>query len=142
VPTSAAREAWLVVGRRGGKSPIAALIAVYLACFRDHRTVLTRAGETGIVAVIAADRAQARVVFHYIEGLIDGVPMLQRMVRRRTTEAIHLANRIVLEVHTASFKTIRGRTIVAAWCDEIASGNRGNCPSTCAFYLLRPPRQR
>src|SRR5262249_51293289 len=30
-PSQAAREAWLVVGRRGGKSRIASLIAVFLA---------------------------------------------------------------------------------------------------------------
>jgi len=29
-------EAWLVIGRRGGKSQIAALVAVYLAAFRDY----------------------------------------------------------------------------------------------------------
>jgi hypothetical protein len=40
LPTAAAREAWLVVGRRGGKSMVAALIAVFLACFRDYRDVL------------------------------------------------------------------------------------------------------
>src|SRR5512140_158540 len=35
-PTEQASEAWLVVGRRGGKSLIAALVAVFLACFRDY----------------------------------------------------------------------------------------------------------
>ena len=58
-PTTAAREGWMVVGRRGGKSRIAALLAVYLACFRKYRLA---AGERGVVMVIAADRRQARVV--------------------------------------------------------------------------------
>ena len=35
-PKVQAPEAWLIVGRRGGKSRIAALVAVYLACFRDY----------------------------------------------------------------------------------------------------------
>ena len=39
-PTKAYDEAWLVCGRRGGKSRILALIAVYLACFRDYRPFL------------------------------------------------------------------------------------------------------
>ena len=34
-PAGGAREAWLVVGRRGGKSMILALIAVFLAAFAD-----------------------------------------------------------------------------------------------------------
>jgi hypothetical protein len=33
-PTRAAREAWCIAGRRGGKSRIAAAVAVYLAAFR------------------------------------------------------------------------------------------------------------
>jgi hypothetical protein len=34
--TSPAHEGWLIVSRRGGKSRIAATVAVYLACFRDY----------------------------------------------------------------------------------------------------------
>src|SRR5262245_31979976 len=41
-------EAWLVVGRRGGKSFILATIAVFLACFRDWRSYLGP-GERGTV---------------------------------------------------------------------------------------------
>ena len=36
-PTAPFTEAALCVGRRGGKSRILALIAVYLATFRDYR---------------------------------------------------------------------------------------------------------
>ena len=48
-PLGPAREAWLVVGRRGGKSRIAALIGVYLACFRDYGSVLAP-GERGTLS--------------------------------------------------------------------------------------------
>ena len=37
--TVQAREVWTIVGRRG-KSRVAALLAVYLSCFRDYRAVL------------------------------------------------------------------------------------------------------
>jgi hypothetical protein len=40
VPTAPATEAWLVIGRRGGKSFTLALIAAFLACFRDWRPFL------------------------------------------------------------------------------------------------------
>jgi hypothetical protein len=118
-PSSPAREAWLVVGRRGGKSRIAAVVAVFLACFRDYSRVLAR-GERGHVMVLAADRRQARVVFRYIAGLLDGVPMLAQMIERRRTEAIDLGNRITIEVHTASFRAVRGYTVCAAILDEVA----------------------
>jgi phage terminase large subunit-like protein len=70
--------------------------------------------------VLAADRRQARTVFRYIAGLLEGVPMLEQLIEGRTSDAIHLANRISIEVHTASFRAVRGYTLVAAVCDEVA----------------------
>ena len=66
-PTTAAREAWIIAGRRAGKSRIAALIAVFLACFRSYHHVLAP-GERGVVMILAADRVQAQVVFQYANG--------------------------------------------------------------------------
>jgi phage terminase large subunit-like protein len=94
-------------------------VAVYCACFRDYRDVLA-AGEVGTVAIVAADRKQARTILRYITGFLDSVPMLAKLVESRTAETITLQNRIVIEVHTASWRTLRGYTLVAAVCDEIA----------------------
>ena len=58
-PTSPLHEAWLCIGRRGGKSFVLATIAVFLSAFRDWRGYLGP-GEVGTVMVIAADRRQAR----------------------------------------------------------------------------------
>ena len=69
-PKAQAQEGWLIVGRRGGKSRIAALVAVYLACFRDYSGVLAP-GERGTLPVIASDRQQARTVFRYITRCIS-----------------------------------------------------------------------
>jgi hypothetical protein len=113
------REAWLVIGRRGGKSFVLALIAVYLAAFRDYRRFLGP-GERATVMVIAADRKQARVIMRYVTGLLQSVPMLSQLVEGERVEAVDLANRVTLEVHTASFRTTRGYTIAAALCDELA----------------------
>ena len=86
-------------------------MAVWLACFRDYRAVLAP-GEPGTLMVIAADRRQARVVFRYIEALLGGVPLLARLVEHRTKESITLTNRVTIEVHTASFRAIRGYTLI------------------------------
>jgi hypothetical protein len=118
-PDKASNEAWLVCGRRGGKSFTLALIAVYLACFKDWRPFLTP-GERGHIVVIAADRKQARVIFGYIRSLLTETRMLADLVTRETGEEIDLSNKITIEVATCSYRTIRGRTIVAALCDEIA----------------------
>lgn len=118
-PSAPAREAWLVIGRRGGKSFILALIAVFLACFFDWRPYLAP-GERGTVVVIATDRRQARVILRYIRGLLTGVPMLARIIERETAEGFDLSNSVTIEVGTASFRSVRGYTIVAALCDEMA----------------------
>jgi hypothetical protein len=117
-PTTAAREGWVILGRRGGKSRIAALVAVYLACFRYYRHVLAP-GEVGTLAVIAADRRQARVVLRYIRAFLE-VPILRQMVKAESKEAIELTNRTVIEVHTASFRAVRGDTLIGVIADEIA----------------------
>lgn len=111
--------AWLVVGRRGGKSFIAALVAVFLACFRDYRDALAP-GERGTVLILAADRRQARTILRYVRALIEGVPMMHALIERQTAEGIDLTTRVSIEVHTASFRSVRGYTIVAALLDELA----------------------
>lgn len=70
LPTEPIREAWLIVGRRGGKSRIAALGAVYLACFRDYGDILAP-DEIGTLPIVAADRLQARTT---VMGYVNGPP--------------------------------------------------------------------
>ena len=114
-----ARELWLVIGRRGGKSQCAALCAVYEATFNDHTSKLAP-GEIATVMVLAADRKQARTVMRYIHGLIESNPMLRRMVVRDDRESIELSNRTAIEVHTASFRAVRGYSVACCIADEIA----------------------
>jgi hypothetical protein len=118
VPTTAFNEAWLICGRRAGKSFVMALIAVFVACFRNYREHLGP-GERGTVMVIAADRKQARVVMRYVRGLL-AVPILAKLVVAERAESFDLDNGVTIEVATASFRSTRGYTIVAALCDEIA----------------------
>jgi hypothetical protein len=112
-------ELWLAVGRRGGKSQIAALVAVYEAAFRDYTDRLSP-GEVATVMVLACDRKQARTVMRYIAGLLHSNPMLERMIHREQGESIELTNRTVIEVSTASFRAVRGYSLAAVVADEIA----------------------
>ena len=109
----------LVVGRRGGKSLILALVSVFLATFRDYSAYLAP-GEVGTVAILAADRRQARSIFRYVAGLLESVPMLAAMIEEQTTETVTLNNRVVIEIATASFRVTRGYTFVAVLADEVA----------------------
>jgi hypothetical protein len=118
-PAGGVNETWLVCGRRAGKSFVLALIAVFLAAFRDWRPYLTP-GERATIMVLAADRRQARVIFRYARALLQEVPALAALVERAVEEQIDLANGVSIEISAASYRTVRGYTLVAALCDEIA----------------------
>ena len=96
-PAATTTEAWLICGRRGGKSFMMALVAVFLACFHEYRKYLAP-GERATVVIIAADRKQARVIFRYVRGLLSNVPMLARMIERETAESFDLKNSVSIEI--------------------------------------------
>ena len=115
----ALNECWAICGRRSGKSRVAAAIAASTACLRDWRSILAP-GEVAIIAVIAADKAQARTVFRYIRALIVETPLLARMLIAETAERLELSNRAAIEVFAASSVRVRGYTLAAAVLDELA----------------------
>lgn len=87
LPTSPSKEAYLICGRRAGKSFVISLIAVFLATFRDYRPFLAP-GERATIAILAADRRQARTIFRYIGALLRQVPMLAEKIERETAETL------------------------------------------------------
>jgi len=138
-PVGGSNEAWLIVGRRGGKSIILATIAVYLACFREWRQHLSP-GERGSIMILATDRRQARVIYRYVRALLLNVPALAAFVDREDQEAIELNNGIAIEIMTATFRSVRGYTVIAALLDEAAfwrSDDSAN-PDTEVLAALRP----
>ena len=138
-PMAPFKEAALVIGRRGGKSRVLALIAVFLATFRDYEAHLAP-GDVATIAVIAADRRQARSIFRFALGLLKAVPMLAVMVQDENADTITLGNRVVIEIATASFRVTRGYTFAAVLADETAfwrSDDSAN-PDVEIFRALRP----
>jgi len=139
-----AREAWLVVGRRGGKSLAAAFLAVYhvlrLTLLLASGALAVALGEVLTVMLIAVDRKQARVVFRYLTALVDAVPALAALVARRTREALVFSNGLVVEIHTASFRTTRGYSVPVAILDEAAylRDETSATPDTEILAALRP----
>jgi hypothetical protein len=138
-PSAPFTEAALIVGRRGGKSRVLALIAVYLATFRDYGPHLAP-GELATVAVLAANRSQARSIFRYISGLLKAVPLLQRVVVDEGAESITLANRVIIEISTASFRTTRGYSFAAVLAGEIAFWRQDESSANPDVEILRALR--
>ena len=118
-PSRRAHESFVICGRRSGKSFISAIIAVYLAVFKDWRPYLSP-GEKGWIFIFAVDKAQAGIIKAYISGIIAGNRSLGAMVKQETKEAIELKNGIHVAVKTSNFRTVRGFTMVCAIMEEIA----------------------
>jgi hypothetical protein len=138
-PAAAFTEAELVVGRRGGKSRVLALIATYLATFRSYEEHLAP-GEVATIAVIAADRKQARSIFRYVTGLLQKVPSLAATIQEMTADTITLSGNVVIEIQTASFRATRGYSFAAVLADETAfwRDETSANPDVEIFRALRP----
>ena len=137
-PAEPVREAWMPVGRRGGKSRIAALVALFLAIRFDPSRLAP--GETAVVALLAADRRQARAVLGYLKGFGE-MPDFAPWIHRTLKESVELHSGVVIEVHTASYRMIRGYTCVGVVCDEIAfwrTDDGAANPDTEVLQALRP----
>jgi len=124
-PKQRVRELWIVAGRRSAKTHNAAAAAVYLASVGAEMDGLLdklSPGERGVICLLAVDRQQAKVALGYIRAMFESSPMLSGLVDKIAPEAIHLNNRVSIEVSTNNYRSIRGRTLLAVLMDE------------CAFY--------
>ena len=118
-PEGPFRELWCISGRRSGKSFVSAVIACYLGLFFDYSKYLAP-GEDGIIMLISADRAQSQTLLRYIKGILHSNPVFAQYIQEELKESVQLTNNIRIEVHSASFRSIRGRSVVACLFDEIA----------------------
>ena len=116
-PAQRVRELWCIVGRKGGKSRMAAAIAVFTACFQKHKLA---PGERGLVLVLALTHDQAKIVFDYALAFLQASKILRKQIASTTASEIRLINGIVIATHANSFRSIRGPTLVCAIFDEIA----------------------
>lgn len=113
------RESFVIAGRRSGKSFTSALIAAFLACFKDWKAYLSP-GERGWIFIIAVDKAQAGIIKAYVSGIFHRVKCLRELIAKETQEALELKNGISIAVKTASFRSVRGYTILAAILEELS----------------------
>lgn len=138
-PAAPVREAWLIVGRRGGKSRSAALAALYLAIRRDWTRILAP-GERAVCPVIAADRHQARATLSYLKGLL-ALPAFARYRARTLKDHVELTTGAEIRVSTASYRTTRGYTLIGVVAEEVAfwlNDETGANPDSEVLGALRP----
>ena len=116
-PPHRVRKVVVVGGRGCGKDAIASGIAAITGANFSGKL---RPGEQAVVMVIAVDRTQAGICFRYIRAYFEKVPALAALVKTIGANSIELRNGVVIEVHTNSWRSVRGRTILLAIFDEVA----------------------
>jgi hypothetical protein len=137
LPTGAPREVYIGAGRRGGKTRFASLVATWKLANEYPQLA---PGEAAVTALVAPDRAQAQLALGYVAGLIEQSPLLRPELVSRNTESLELRHAVKLEIATASYRTIRGRSLAAANVDEVAylRADDSALPDVELIRALRP----
>jgi hypothetical protein len=117
LPTEPPREVYVGAGRRGGKSRFESLVATWLAAQEYPQLA---AGETASVVHVAPDRRQAAIDLSYARGIVEASQVLRLELENATQDTLTFRHGTALEVATASFRTVRGRTLAGAVIDESA----------------------
>jgi hypothetical protein len=118
-PKAHSKEAFIIVGRRGGKSFMSSIISVYIATFKDWSKIMG-SGERGWVFIIANDKMQARIIKNYIGGILNSVPSFKNLISKDLAWEIELKNGVSIAVKTCNFRTVRGYTLLACIMEEVA----------------------
>ena len=140
---------------------VLAVVAVFLAAFRDWRPHLGP-GERGTIMVIAADRRQARVIMRYVAGLLRWVPMLAQLIESETHESVLICATASSSRFTPHRSAQRAATpsLLACWTNWHSGRRRRQCRARrtrcstrcvpawrrfparccCVRLALRPPR--
>ena len=117
IPSGPVKEVWAQVGRGGGKTRAAAAALVATAV-REYPGLAP--GERGKAFLLAQNRGTARQAFGYVRGILKSDPLLERMIINETKSTISLNNGVDIETVTASYRHVRGFSIVSAVADEVA----------------------
>lgn len=126
----------LIVGRRGGKTTLAAMLALYCAVKINWKPYLKKT-PTATVAILSHSREFSDEVLEIIKQFVNESPILSKLIdktKKHTQSIFHLKvpfyvdgkveySYVRIKVGAASKRTIRGSAICALLCDEIAFWN-------------------
>lgn len=117
--TKRIREAFIIAGRRSGKSTICALLAVFYAVWGEWKRYISR-GECPKIFVVATNMDQAKIILNYVKAILDMTPFLRGMVERELADSVELKNGTEIVVKPASWRSSRGFTCGLLILEELA----------------------
>jgi hypothetical protein len=117
-PAEPVAEAWMCIGRGGGKTRNSSLNAIYRALVFDSASV--DPGEDVVIPLLASDRRQARAALKYIRGFNKLRLVAPYVERGELKETAEYKTGVNIEVVTASKRAPRGYSCPTGCADEIA----------------------
>jgi len=133
------------LGRRSGKTTMAALVALWDCLLRPELSALVRPGERRYAVAVATNLRQARLFLHAARSIVERSPLLAGLVESDTEDEILFKNGTALAAFPATSRGARGWPISTLLFDEAAhmidtEGNqaaeplwRALVPSTAQF---------
>lgn len=119
IPTNAFRTALFLVGRRGGKSKIAGLIAAFMAALSGLEGKLSK-GEMGLISVISPSKLQSQIIKKYIRAAFASEMLEAEIVDDGDKKDYFvLSNGVMIKILTGDYRLVRGFTQLAVIIDEV-----------------------
>lgn len=115
--TERATEMSWIMGRRSGKTLSAACWSVYQTFLVEYDL---SPGEEAISLFAAQTARNAQVAFGYAKAIVERSPVIGKLVDQVLSDTIKLKNGTALEIRPASFRNLRGFTMLSAVLDEVA----------------------
>lgn len=125
-----------IIGRRGGKSTLSAMLAIYCAIITNWKPFLHKT-PFATVLVLSHSKEFSDEILEMLRSFIESSPVLKRLInlkKKNTANTMNLSipfiederieySRVQIKVGAASSKTTRGIAACAVLCDEISYWN-------------------
>jgi hypothetical protein len=129
------------LGRRSGKTMMAAVTGAYAACMlADQYKQYLRKGERFYIVSVANSADQAKIALQGVKDLINSSPILKPLITRETADTLELTNGAVFKALPASSRTGRGLACPLLIFDELAHAvdTEGNAAGSSLYQALSP----
>jgi hypothetical protein len=133
-------QVW-ALGRRSGKTTMAALVALHACLFRPDLDALVRPGERRYAVAVATNLRQARLFVRAALSIVEASPLLAEMIATVTEDEIMFVGGQTLAAFPCSSRGARGWPISTLLMDEAAfmiSDTEGPAVAERVFASLAP----
>ncbi|MGI2908605.1 hypothetical protein [Tolypothrix sp. VBCCA 56010] len=129
------------LGRRSGKTLMAAISACYASCIlADEYKKHLRQNERFYIITIANSADQAKLALYNIKDLIKNSVLLKELIVNETADSLELCNNSIIKSIPTSSRSARGMACPMLIFDELAYSmdSNGNASGDALYNALAP----